>query len=189
MGRLPHWEVEDGRYFVTLHVSGAIPQTGKDQIRALLAEFSRTTNRTAPKWLVLQRKIFAAIDKWLDHAPQNSWMKNPKIATIMQEAILHRHQRGDWELLQHVVMPNHIHLFLETGTNTLKQVMEDFKRWTGHQSMKLIDAKPKRFWQREWFDHWSRSDEGDDRIIAYIRNNPVKAGLVKHYTDWPYGSW
>ena len=38
-------------------------------------------------------------------------------------------------------------------------------------------------------DHWSRSDEEDDKIIAYIRNNPVKAGLVQNYTDYQYGSW
>jgi hypothetical protein len=24
------------------------------------------------------------------------------------------------------------------------------------------------FWQREGFDHWSRSDEEDQRIIEYI---------------------
>jgi hypothetical protein len=26
VGRLPHWEVVDGRYFVTIHLAGAIPE-------------------------------------------------------------------------------------------------------------------------------------------------------------------
>ena len=34
-GRLPHWEVEDGRYFVTLHLAGAIPAQGWDRIREI----------------------------------------------------------------------------------------------------------------------------------------------------------
>ena len=33
--RLPHWEVEDGRYFVTIRLKGAIPQEGLDQINHL----------------------------------------------------------------------------------------------------------------------------------------------------------
>jgi len=67
--------------------------------------------------------------------------------------------------------------------------IEDFKRWTGHQAAKLLGASGERFWQREWFDHWSRSDEEDERIAQYIRENPVKACLVAQYTDWLWGSW
>ena len=32
--RLPHWEVADGRYFVTLHLAGAIPAEGQERIHA-----------------------------------------------------------------------------------------------------------------------------------------------------------
>ena len=71
----------------------------------------------------------------------------------------------------------------------LKTTLTDFKRWTGHEAAKLLDLDADRFWRREWFDHWSRSDEEDDKIIRYNRNNPVKAGLVARYTDWPYGGW
>ena len=67
--------------------------------------------------------------------------------------------------------------------------MEDFKRWTGHEAAKLLSLDGGRFWQDEWFDHWSRSDEESDKIIQYIRRNPEKAGLVKDYREWPYGSW
>src|SRR5262249_13528856 len=37
-GRLPHWKVVDGRYFVTIHVAGAIPKQGQERIHALAAE-------------------------------------------------------------------------------------------------------------------------------------------------------
>jgi len=38
----------------------------------------------------------------------------------------------------------------------------------------------------ESFDHYSRSDEETERIIAYVMNNPVKAGLVKSPEDWKW---
>ena len=92
-------------------------------------------------------------------------------------------------MFEFVVMPNHVHLFFELLDGRLKEVLEDFKTWTGRQAGRCINLRGHRFWQREWFDHWSRSDDDDERIAAYIRNNPKKAGLVADYRDWPYGSW
>jgi len=60
----------------------------------------------------------------------------------------------------------------------LKHQLEQFKRWTGHEASKLPGVDGERFGQDEWFDHWSRSDEEDERIIEYIRRNPIRAGLV-----------
>jgi hypothetical protein len=34
-GRLPHWEVEDGRYFITLHLAGAIPHAGRLRLQQI----------------------------------------------------------------------------------------------------------------------------------------------------------
>ncbi len=93
-------------------------------------------------------------------------------------------------MLEYVVMPTHIHLFCELGDQSLFRVMKEFKRWTGHAATKILGSgKASRFWQREWFDHWSRSDEEDEKIIRYIRENPVKAGLVTDYLQWVTASW
>ncbi len=35
------------------------------------------------------------------------------------------------------------------------------------------------FWQREWFDRVVRNENEKARIIRYIEQNPVKAGLAK----------
>ena len=42
------------------------------------------------------------------------------------------------------------------------------------------------FWQSESYDHVVRNDVELKRIIAYVLNNPVKAGLVENWQDWPY---
>jgi type I restriction enzyme R subunit/putative DNA methylase len=114
----------------------------------------------------------------------------------VEEAIEFRMGR-DWRVFEYVVMPNHVHLFLElvacavpsTDEPQLKKVLHQFKRWTGHEAARMLSLDGERFWQEEWFDHWSRSDEEDERICAYIRRNPEKAGLVQDYRDWPHGSW
>ncbi|MBL7086050.1 MAG: hypothetical protein ISS28_02955, partial [Candidatus Cloacimonetes bacterium] len=40
----------------------------------------------------------------------------------------------------------------------------------------------------ENYDHYVRNREELNRIIGYILNNPVKAGLVDDYQEWKY-SW
>lgn len=182
---MPHWEVQGGRYFITIHLAGAIPAAGRERIRAIAEQLGSVSDAQTPQWLSIQRRIFAEMERWLDRASQNASLKHPHIAAVVADAIEHRHERGDWQVFESVIMPTHLHLFCEIGGG-MKAVLEDFKRWTGHQAAQFLGREGERFWQREWFDHWSRSDEEDERIVAYIRNNPVKAGLVKSADQWPY---
>ncbi|MBP88616.1 MAG: hypothetical protein CMJ64_18195 [Planctomycetaceae bacterium] len=75
--------------------------------------------------------------------------------------------------------------FFETGDGHIKRVLEDFKRWTATQANKLLNGEG-RFWQIEWFDPWSRSDEESEKIVRYIRRNPLAAGLIEDGEAWPY---
>jgi putative transposase len=188
-GRLPHWEVEDGRYFVTLHLAGAIPAPGRARLGRIADELRRLSAESERERLQLQRRIFGEMERWLDRSTWNPLLAQKPLADMVTSAIRHRHERGDWQVWEYVVMPTHLHLFCEAGGCGLKHALDDFKRWTGHEAAKLVELKNQRFWQDEWFDHWSRSDEEDERIVAYIRNNPVKAGLVQDYKEWPHGSW
>jgi hypothetical protein len=43
-------------------------------------------------------------------------------------------------------------------------------------------------WQDESYDHWARDEEEMIRIIHYIENNPVKAGLCLKPSDWHWSS-
>jgi hypothetical protein len=172
-GRLPHWEVEDGRYFITIHLAGAIPTQGQLRLRQLSAEASRIDDRTAPEWLRVQRMIFQEMERWLDQAPVVALLGQPPIASMVCEAISERQKRKAWDVLEYVIMPTHIHLFCELGNRGMKWTLKDFKRWTGHQAVKTLgQGKASRFWQREWFDHWSRSDEEDEKIINACRAGP-----------------
>ena len=190
-GDLPHWQVEEGRYFATIHLHGSIPAEGRQRIRQLGEQFrSAGAKLTEEKndSLEQSRKIFAEMEKWLDRMSPLDYLKQPVLAEMVTEAIQQRCDRRVWEMLAYVVMPSHIHLFFELdGQLSLKSELQKFKRWTGRRAA-TIDGQfhGRRFWQTEWFDHWSRSDEQDERIARYIQRNPVKAGLTEHSRQWPY---
>jgi REP-associated tyrosine transposase len=41
-------------------------------------------------------------------------------------------------------------------------------------------------WQPGFFDHILRSGESYAEKWNYVRENPVRAGVVKNADDWPY---
>ncbi|MFO0978702.1 MAG: transposase [Planctomycetaceae bacterium] len=174
---------------MTIHLDGAIPQEGRLRIEQQSQELKRVRKPTAANTMSLMRTIFRAMEEWLDHSSYNTALSVPRVAGMVIEAIEHRVQQGTWIVYEYVVMPTHIHVFLSVLKGTLKESLEDFKRWTGHRAARMVRFKNGRFWQDEWFDHWSRSPDQDDRISLYIRRNPEEAGLVNNYRDWPYGSW
>jgi len=42
-----------------------------------------------------------------------------------------------------------------------------------------------QFWHHESYDHYIRNEEELYRIVKYMQNNPIKAGLVEKIEDWP----
>jgi hypothetical protein len=162
VGRLPHWEVEEGRYFITIHLAGAIPAEGRLRLMRLAEQARAVQDKESPAWLSLQRAIFREMERWLDRAEWSPKLRHPQVAAMVVEAIEHRRQRADWHVFQYVVMPTHLHLFSEIGAGGLKETLEDFKRWTGQRAANILADHGQRFWQREWFDHWSRSDDEDE---------------------------
>ena len=62
------------------------------------------------------------------------------------------------------------------------------KSYTARQANKLLGRTGEPFWQRESYDHWVRDEAEHRRIISYIENNPVKAGLVNSPRKYPWSS-
>ena len=44
------------------------------------------------------------------------------------------------------------------------------------------------FWQDESYDHWVRNRQQRDRMVRYIEDNPVSAGLVASAEQWGWSS-
>ena len=86
---------------------------------------------------------------------------------------------------RYVIMPDHMHLFVR-GDAAFK-----LGSWIGVLKQALaraanLPSRNGRVWQEGFFDHLLRSDESYAQKWNYVRENPVRAGLVKSAEEWPY---
>ena len=82
---------------------------------------------------------------------------------------------------RYVIMPDHVHLFVRGGQDfTLSSWISGLRR-----AMSVALRSPG-LWQPGFFDHVLRSDESYAEKWNYVRENPVRAGLVQTADDWPY---
>ena len=87
---------------------------------------------------------------------------------------------------RYVIMPDHIHLFAGFGPEsiTLSSWMKSLKKTISKVLTNATFHAPH--WQKGFFDHVIRSHESYDEKWLYVRDNPVRAGLVQSAEDWPY---
>lgn len=81
--------------------------------------------------------------------------------------------------------PGIIDLEQEKIQFVLASIMQSLKGWTAHQC-NLALGKKGQFWQHESFDHVVRNQAEWERVVNYVVNNPVKAGLVENWQDWKW---
>lgn len=134
-----------------------------------------------------QKRLFAATDGFLDTNPNAPyWLKEKDVAEIVMESIQYRDGK-QYDLHAFTVMPNHVHMMMTLlpDAPVLYKVMQDLKKFTGlHSNRKL--GRNGQFWEDESYDHVVRNNEEFYRILNYILRNPLKAGFVKEWQEWPF---
>jgi len=116
------------------------------------------------------------MDRLLDQATTGPrYLRQPEIAQIVADALIHGslHQ---YELHAWVVMPNHVHILI-TPNVPLAKITKSLKGFTARKANLILKLSGKPFWQQEFYDHEVLNDIEFDKIVAYIENNPVRAGL------------
>jgi putative transposase len=94
-------------------------------------------------------------------------------------------QHGAW-IGVYVLMPDHFHLFVAVDDERL--VLAEWMKSLKNAVSKTLRSNrilPRHF-QKGFFDHLLRSGESYSEKWHYIRENPVRAGLVKRWEDWPF---
>jgi putative transposase len=82
---------------------------------------------------------------------------------------------------RYVIMPDHVHLFVRGDRSfTLSSWIGGLKR------AMCVALKLPHLWQPGFFDHILRSNESYAEKWSYVRDNPVRAALVRNAGDWPY---
>ena len=111
-------------------------------------------------------------------------LARPQIARLVADAIRH-FDASRYRLLAWCVMPNHVHVVLRLlPGQELAAVVHSWKSYTAKQINQIL-RRSGSLWGREYYDHLIRDKGQLDRIIRYVINNPIKAGL-KDWT-WVWG--
>ena len=142
----------------------------------------------------LRKKYIKAYDDLLDAE------KNPHINLSKPEhtnAIFETLKFWDELKLENYafcIMPNHVHWVFrvfEKDKNGepvyLQDILYSVKRFTANR-INVFEKRKGELWQKESFDTTIRDEKHLYYAIEYTLNNPVSAGLIKDWKDWP-GCW
>jgi len=183
---LPHWEVLDGRYFITVRCADSLPKEAVLRLQEL-AEALRSIEPHSNQFAALQRESFRTAEKYLDAGYGSCPLARADTAGIVRDEFA---ALSDWriEVPHFAIMPNHWHALLVPLPDSIRSLSAILKRLKGRTAKRIrrlgIGTGP--VWQSEWFDRWMRSDAEYEKCVAYIRNNPVKTGLVQKWSDHPW---
>ncbi len=132
------------------------------------------------------------------------WMQDERVARRVAES-LHRLDGDAFRLDAYCVMSNHVHTVFKPLLSEselieisddgghlkftsqhpgLARIMHSLKGRTAREC-NLILERSGQFWEHESFDHVIRLGKFD-ATIRYVLNNPIKAGLVKEWREWPW---
>jgi REP element-mobilizing transposase RayT len=168
--RLPHFQPDGVPIFLTWRLYGSLPL---HRLGELLV--SQPTAGRA----------FVVADRELDrggHGPR--WLTDPRISRIVADAILAGEaERGFYKIHAWAIMPNHVHLLILP-----KVPVPTLARWlkgsTARSANRILGRTGQTFWQDESWDHWVRDSHQLHRLVRYIEENPVTAGLVSSAELW-----
>ncbi len=124
---------------------------------------------------------------------------------MIAESLHYRDERV-YRLDAFTIMPNHVHTVIKPlpidlkasvqrarvrngkqvdniEYQSLSAIMQSLKGYTAFRANRIL-GREGEFWAHESYDHWIRDPFEWQRIVAYVLNNPLKAGYVKHWQDW-----
>ena len=97
----------------------------------------------------------------------------------MLETVRFYRGREKWFPSVFLLMPDHLHMIVSFGRQfRIEEVVSAWKRYAA--------AKYRIVWQQGFFEHRLRQDESAEEKTAYIKHNPVRAGLVAKPEDWTF---
>ena len=170
-GYLPHFDGQAIQQVVSWHLADSLPLEVAHRLAA-------TAND------VETRKRYEA---YLDAGHGACVLRDPVCAEIVQHALLYFDEER-YRLLAWVVMPNHVHVLVESRIgHGLADIMHSWKRHTARLINRHL-GQSGPLWRREYWDRYIRDERHYDAAVAYIENNPVQAGLVAKPAEWAWSS-
>ena len=188
---------------------GSEKQWFKNEIRRLdrlkLNDDSDELQHHQERLLKFHRRWFREFEDILHKAETGpTWLKDESVAKVVVDA-LHYRDGNVFRLDGYCVMSNHVHtvfapllsgaelresrsfrrLSFLSENPPLDAIMKSLKGYTAWAANRVLGRRGT-FWEQESYDHVIRNDAEFYRIMNYVLNNPVKAGLVSSWKQWKW---
>lgn len=189
---LPHWTRDGGWYSVTFHLWDSLPQQVIESWLFERKNIIKTAEQMKRPLSELEEQrlahlYFEKVERYLDAGYGSCFMKKPRVAMVVQNALFHFNE-ARYSLAAWCVMPNHVHVVVQpfagkeimAGTavphSELSDILHSWKSFTSKEANKLL-ARSGEFWQTESYDHLIRNEAEFRHAVRYVLHNPIKARL------------
>jgi REP element-mobilizing transposase RayT len=127
------------------------------------------------------------ISRYEDAGHGDCLLRHAPNAALVESSLFHADGQR-YRLLDWCIMPNHVHALIEPLEGcSLGEIIRTWKTFSAREINKL-EKRTGPLWSREYHDRYIRDQEHYDSARAYIRMNPVKAGLCRAAEDWRWSS-
>jgi len=170
-GYIPHRDEPGLTQFVTFRLADSFPAALQDEWEKLLKIEDDRERRTQ-------------LEAWLDLGHGACHLKDTSIAEMVTRE-MEKYDGKRYHLLAWTIMPNHVHVLFNTFDVPMQKILHQWKGSTARLANTLL-GQQNSFWQSDYWDTYMRDPDHQERTIRYMRNNPVKAGLVSDWKAWPW---
>ena len=110
-------------------------------------------------------------------------LAKPDVAALLVDVW----RRADtWQVGRYVLMPDHLHVFCAPASPDSPTLVAWVKYWKARASLRWPRPEEQPVWQQGFWDRQLRGGEHYSARWDYVRNNPVRHGLVRDADAWPY---
>jgi putative transposase len=133
---------------------------------------------------------------------RQGFLCNESVRRALREGIHHARKEHPFTIDAWVLLPDHLHFIWTLPCDdadfgirwaiikrfVTKQCNPELKRDDWMKPSK-IKRKESTLWQRRFWEHQIRDDKDYEKHVDYIHYNPVKHGLAKQASDWPFSTF
>jgi acyl-CoA synthetase (AMP-forming)/AMP-acid ligase II len=127
------------------------------------------------------------VEEYLDQGMGECLLRDPVAADILKTTIIAENGKS-CDLKAWVIMPNHVHLLLRLLDGfDLSGLMKSIKGVSARKINQRL-GRSGTVWQADYFDRYIRDESHFSKVLRYIENNPVVAGLAPSPEEWTFNS-
>jgi len=195
-----HFPIGKNPVHITYRLYGSIPKGYDDDLRKRREKALHAAKEASLKYPAnlggqfLKAETFRinalyeiALDEYL-HKDSNGpyHLSNPAVAAEILNSYQFLHSKRQLYVYAVCVMSNHVHAVVRAPDEVAPGLlMSRHKSHTSRKSNEILGLTGTPFWEDDYFDRRVR-DGKFNTVMWYVLNNPVKAGLVDNWREWPH---